>query len=95
MMPPPVNIDPHQKTYVDMLADAEAQERSRRSWIIWLAIFCVSMACIYAFNHDYITGRLGSVLALASVIGVGLFVIFLSTKAFGRSSSSFRWWWMR
>jgi phosphate/sulfate permease len=95
MMPPPVNIEPHHKAYVDMLADAEQRKRSRHSWIVWLSLLGISLACLYAFNHGFITGAVGTAVAIVGIVGVFLFLAFLSTKAYGFAASSFRWWWMR
>ena len=95
MMPPPVNIDPHQKAYVDMLADGEQRKRSRRSWVVWVGILAVSLASLYAFNHGFITGAIGNAVAIGGIVGVFLFLAFLSAKAYGRAAASFRWWWMR
>jgi hypothetical protein len=33
--------------------------------------------------------------AIVGIVGVFLFLAFLSTKAYGFAASSFRWWWMR
>lgn len=95
MMPPPVNIDPHQKAYVDMLADSQERKRSRRSWVVWVVILAIGLACLYAFNHGFVTGAAGNAVAIVGIVGVFLFLAFLSTKAYGVAAASFRWWWMR
>ena len=94
-MLPPVNIDPKQKAMVDALVDAQERKRSGRRWVTWLAVFGVSMAILYAFNHEFITGWFGNILAIAGIVGVFLFLAFLSTLPFGSGASSFRWWWLR
>ena len=87
--------DPHNKAVLDYLADHQERRRSRRSWIIWLVIAASSLGALYVFNHGYVSGWLGNTLAIAGIIGVLLFFAFLSTKPYGRSDSSFRWWWFR
>jgi hypothetical protein len=92
---PPVNIDPRQKAMVDALIDAQERKRSSRRWGIWLAVLGASLASLYAFNHGFITGWFGNIVAITGIIGVFLFLAFLSTLPFGRGESSFKWWWLR
>jgi len=90
---PPDNIDPKNKAMVDGLVDAEERKRSRRRWLTWLTVLGLSLAVLYAFNHGLISGMVGNVLAVAGIVGVFLFLVFLSTKPFGRGDTSIRWWW--
>ena len=75
--------DPHNKEIMEYLADTEGRKKSRRGWVIWLIVCAVSYLFLYLFNHGLVSGLLGTVLAIAGVIGVLLFIAFLSTKAFG------------
>jgi hypothetical protein len=89
-----VQIKPHHKAMMDVLLDGQRRKRSRRAWLVWLTILVLSLLALYLFNHDIVSGAIGSALAIAGVVGIFGFLIFLSTKPFGRSDSSFRWWWM-
>lgn len=95
MLPPLPNIDPHQKAMVDALVEQEARKRSGRRWVLWLAVLGLSLMSLYAFNHGWISGWVGNAAAIAGILGVFLFLAFLSTLSFGGGSSSFRWWWLR
>jgi hypothetical protein len=90
-----VQIDPHNKAVIDALVDAEQRQRTRRGWIIWLVVLALSLTSLYLFNHDLVSGWIGTALAIGGVVGILLFLVFLSTKPFGHSDSSYRWWWLR
>jgi hypothetical protein len=90
-----MSLDPHNKAVIDHLLAAQERKRSQRGWIVWLTVLAVSLGCLYLFNHGLVSGRVGTALAIAGIIGVLLFLVFLSTKPFGRSDSSIRWWWLR
>jgi hypothetical protein len=87
--------DPHSKAVIDYLVDQEQRKRSWRGWVIFLGILGTSLALLYLFNHGFVSGWIGNVFAIAGIIGVFLFLAFLSTKAFGHSDFSSRWWWLR
>jgi hypothetical protein len=95
MLPPPVNIDPRQKDMIDALVDAQERKRAGRQWVTWLTVLAVSLAGLYAFNHGFVSGWLGNTLAIVGIVGIFLFLAFLSTLPFGRGDSSFKWWWLR
>jgi cell division protein FtsW (lipid II flippase) len=88
-------VRPSAKAAMDVVFEVEQRKRSRRSWIIWLAVLLASLIALYLFNHDLIAGWPGQALAIAGIIGVILFLAYLSTRWYGRSTSSFRWWWLR
>ncbi len=90
-----MEIDPHNKAVLDYMVDKQEHRRARRSWVVWLVILASSLGALYLFNHGYVSGWLGNTFAIAGVVGVFLFLAFLSTKPFGHSDSSFRWWWFR
>ena len=90
-----MEIDPRDKAFVDHVVERDERRRSTRSWVIWLCILAVSYGLLYLFNHDYVSGWFGNVLAIAGIVGVFLFLAFLSTKPFGHGDSSIRWWWFR
>ena len=94
-MPPEVHVGPSAKAATDALFEAEQRKRSRRSWIVWLSVLVASLVALYLFNHDFISGWLGQGFAIAGIVGVFLFLAYLSTKWYGHSTSSFRWWWWR
>ena len=95
MMPPEVHIRPSSKAAMDVAFEVEQRKRSTRSWIVWLSVLAASLVALYLFNHDLISGWPGQGLAIAGIIGVFLFLAYLSTKWYGQSPSSFRWWWWR
>jgi len=88
----PSNLDPRQKDMVDRLYEVERRKRSRKAWVIWLSVLAISLAILYGFNHGLISGWFGNWLAFAAIVGVILFLAFLSTKPFGRGDASFPWW---
>jgi len=90
-----VEIDPHDKSTIDYMVDNQERKRSRRVWIAWLIILSVSLGCMYLFNHDLVSGWFGVTIGIAGAVGAFLFLVFLSTKPYGHSDSSFRWWWLR
>ena len=87
--------DPYNKGVIDYLVTKQEQKRSRRAWIVFVLILGVSLTLLYLFNHGVVSGVLGNILALVGIAGVVLFLGFLSTKPFGHSDTSFRWWWFR
>src|SRR5256885_17187431 len=90
-----LQVDPHDKAMIDVLIDAGARKRSRRAWRIWLLVLGLSLTSLYLFNHGFVSGWFGMTLAVGGVLGVLLFLAFLSTTPFGHGDSSLRWWWMR
>ena len=90
-----MEADPHDKAILDYFADIRERRRSRRAWVAWIAVLAASLFCLFLFNHGFVDGWFGALLGLGGVLGVFLFLAFLSTKAYGRGESSFRWWWMR
>jgi hypothetical protein len=86
-------IDPRDKALIDFVVDEDQRKSSRRGWKIWLPELVLSLICLYAFNHDFVSGWFGTVLGVGGAIGVFLFLAFPSTKPFGHSDFSFRWWW--
>lgn len=95
LMPPPVEVPPHAKAALDVLFEAEQRKRTRRRWLVWISALFLSLSVLVLFNHGVISGPLGSAFAVGGIVGVFLFLAFLSTKVFGRSNSSVRWWWIR
>jgi hypothetical protein len=87
--------DPHNKATTEYFAEAAERKRSRRGWVIWLFVLGISLLFLYLFNHGLVSGAFGIALAIAGIIGVFLFLAFLSTKPFGHSDFSWRWWWFR
>jgi hypothetical protein len=90
-----VEIDPHAKSTIDYIIDQQERRASRRAWIVWLIILGVSLCCMYLFIHDVVSGWLGITIGIAGAVGAFLFLMFLSTKPYGHSDFSFRWWWLR
>ena len=88
-----MNIDPKDKQVIDIVVDDESNRKSVRSWIVWIIVLVISLCALYLVNHDYVTGILGKTLAVSGILGVFLFIAFLSTKPFGRSNSSIFWRW--
>ena len=93
MLPQPVDPDPHQKIFVDGLYEAKQRRRSWRAWIVWCSVLTISLVFLYAFNHDLITGWLGTTIAVLGIAGVFGFLAFLSTFPFGQGDGFFGWWW--
>jgi hypothetical protein len=86
-------IDPRDRAFIDSLVDEEQRKSSRRGWRFWIIELALSVACLVAFKFGLLTGWFGLVLAGGGALGVLLFLAFLSTKPFGHSDFSFRWWW--
>jgi hypothetical protein len=86
-------IDPRDKAFIDFVVDEEQRKSSRHGWRFWLVELGLSLICLYVFNHDFVTGWFGMVLAGGGALGVFLFLAFLSTKPYGHSDISYLWWW--
>ena len=90
-----MEVDPHDKSILDYQVDKLEAKRTWRGWILWLTILVVSLCALFLFNNEFVTGWLGLTFAIGGVLGVFLFLAFLSTKPFGHGDSTARWWWMR
>jgi hypothetical protein len=86
-----MHIDPIDQKVIDHVFETKSHNSNVRSWVIWLAIFALSMCALYLFNHDYVTGWFGNTLGLLGIFGVIGFIFFLSTKSFGQVNTSL-WW---
>jgi hypothetical protein len=56
-------------------------------------VLTISLVFLYAFNHDLISGWLGTTIAVLGIAGVFGFLAFLSTFPFGQGDGFFGWWW--
>jgi len=86
-------IDPRDKTRLDALVDATHRERSRRAWRVWLVVAVTSVGLILLARYDWINPYLRVAMAVIGWLGLLLFLVFLSTKRYGRWDSSGLWWW--
>ena len=90
-----MEIDPHDKAMIDNLVEAEGRAKSRSGWTTALIVLGISLVLLYLFNSGLVSGWVGITLAIAGVFGVFVFLVFLSTKPYGHSDTSSRWWWLR
>jgi hypothetical protein len=94
MMPPPVNIDPKDKAMIDALVEVSERARSRRAWSFWLFVAGFSLAALWCVRYEAIPNLIRLVLAAVGGLGLLLFLVFLSTKPFGRGYyAGPAWWW--
>lgn len=81
---------------MDALFDAQSRERSSRSWRFWLSVAALSGLSLYFVTVEALNSWVRLGLAIAGGIGLLAFLVYLSTKPYGRSDSSAafgRWWW--
>jgi hypothetical protein len=83
--------NPRDKARLDTLLDSTQRARSRRAWRIWIVIVLASVASIGLARADFVPSMLRYVMVAAGLLGLLGFVVFLSTKPYGRWDSSF-WW---
>ena len=94
MLLPPDMIDPKNKAMIDALMDVTERERSRRAWSFWLAICAISLGALWCVRYEFLPNVIRLLLAILGAFGGLLFLVFLSTKPFGRSFySGPSWWW--
>lgn len=87
-----MEIDPHDKAMIDNVVDVQERSKSRRDWVIALVTLGVSLLFLHMVNSDSVSGWLADAFAVLGVLGILVFLAFLSTKPFGRSDYSWRWW---
>lgn len=85
---PPDKVDAKNKTMIDAFVDVSERDRSRRSWYWWLAVCLTSLGALWLVRYDFLPNAVRLGLAIAGGIGFLGFLLFLSTKRFGRSDYS-------
>jgi hypothetical protein len=90
---PPTNIDPKNKAMIDAYIDVVERDRSKRAWQFWLFVAAASVAGLYLVRFEWLHQYVRLALAIVGVIGLLLFLAFLSTKPFGRAYYAGPSWW--
>jgi len=94
MLPPVHNIGPKNKAMIDALMDVTERERSRRAWSFWLTVGGVSLALLWCVRYEFLPNAVRLAIAVVGGVGLLLFLVFLSTKPFGRGYyAGPTWWW--
>ena len=88
-----MEIKPENKAMIDSFVDVRARERSHRAWRFWLVVALASVGALYAVRFEFLP--LAVRVALIAIGGIGflLFLVFLSTKSFGRDFYTGPEWW--
>jgi hypothetical protein len=89
-----MQIAPKDKTLIDSVIDVTEREKSRCAWRFWLAVAAVSVAAMYLVRYEFLPGLLRIALTAAGGLGFLLFLVFLSTKPFGRNFYAGPSWWI-
>jgi hypothetical protein len=91
---PPDKVDPKSKLMIDALVDVSERDRSRRAWSFWLTVAGASLVALWCVRYDFLPNFLRLGLAVVGGAGLLLFLVFLSTKPFGRGYyAGPAWWW--
>jgi len=93
-MPSPVNIDPNDKAMIDALVEVSERQKSRRAWSFWLFVGGASLAALWCARYDFIPDLVRLTLVVIGGLGLLLFLVFLSTKPFGRGYYAGPAWWL-
>ena len=86
-------IDPRDKAAIDAFVDVTERERSRRAWRFWLVVATLSFAALCAVGFEFLPFAVRVALIVAGGIGLLFFLVFLSTKPFGRGYYAGPQWW--
>ena len=86
-------IDPRDKAVIDAYVDVTERERSRRAWRFWLVVAILSFAALCSVVFEFLPFAVRVVLTVAGGIGLLFFLVFLSTKSFGRGYYAGPQWW--
>ena len=89
-----MHVVPKDKALTDSVSDVAEREKSRRAWRFWLAVAAMSVAAMYLVRYDFLPGLLRIALAALGGLGLLLFLVFLSTKPFGRNYYAGPSWWI-
>jgi len=89
-----MDIDPKDKAMIDAYVDLTEEERSRRGWRFWLVIAAASVGALWMVRYDFIPDILRLILAIIGGLGLLLFLVFLSTRPFGRDFYAGPSWWI-
>ncbi len=94
-MSPPERIDPKDKAMLDAFVDVTERDRSRRAWSFWLFVGAVSIGALWSVRFEFLPNFVRLALAVVGGLGLLLFLVFLSTKPFGRGYyAGPAWWWL-
>jgi hypothetical protein len=90
----PENVKPEDKATIDALVEVTEREKSRRAWSFWLFVAGLSLCALWTVRYEAIPNIVRLVLAALGGLGLLLFLVFLSTKPFGRGYyAGPAWWW--
>jgi hypothetical protein len=90
---PSPNIDPKNKAMMDAYLEVRDRDRSRRAWQFWLFVAAISLSALWLVRYDWIPQYVRLTLAALGGVGLLLFLVFLSTKPFGRGYYAGPSWW--
>jgi hypothetical protein len=89
-----VKITPKNKALIDSVIDVKEREKSRRAWRFWLVVAAASVGAMYLVRYEFLPGLLRIALVVVGGLGFLLFLVFLSTKPFGRNYYAGPSWWI-
>jgi hypothetical protein len=86
---------PKDRAMIDAVIEVNERERKRQGWRRALTIAGISLVALVAVRLEALPSVVRAGLAVGGLIGMLGFLVFLSTKPFGRSnfSGSFWAWW--
>jgi uncharacterized membrane protein YkvI len=88
-----MEIDPESKSAIDALVAFEQRRSDRRAWSFWLAVAVLSVIAALASRIQSLPELLQAGFLIVGVVGLLLFLAFLSTKPFGRDFYNGPEWW--
>ena len=88
-----MEIDPKNKAMIDAIVDVRERERSHRAWHYWLVVGVGSFGALYAVRFEFLPFGVRVAFVALGGIGLLLFLVFLSTKWFGRNFYAGPSWW--
>ncbi len=88
-----MEVKPKDKALIDALVDVTERERSARAWRFWIFVAVASAIAANVSTYDALPWFIRLALALLAGLGILLFLVFLSTKPFGRGYYAGPSWW--
>lgn len=76
--------NPRDILMLDALIEVSERERTRRQWWYWSGLFTLSCVAWFIAYLEIFTGLVQLGLVIFGAIGILCFLVFLSTKPFGR-----------
>ena len=80
-------IDPADKATIDAVIEVNERARAVRAWRFWMVVALSSLAALWCVRYDALSDVVRLALAILGGVGLLLFLVFISTKRYGRG-----WW---